>query len=105
MIIKRPFPPTPARGEPVRPAPAAGQPCRQPAGHRPAPLVERILSLKETCRLQARATYAVLVDAITSFFQGQQPDLSWINEELSTSPHPLSVRMRPARESNRRSFS
>ena len=51
--------------------------------------VERILSLKETCRLQARATYAVLVDAITSFFQGQQPDLSWINEELSTSPHPL----------------
>jgi len=51
--------------------------------------VERILSLKETCRLQARATYAVLVDAITSFFQGQQPDLSWINEEVSTSPHPL----------------
>jgi hypothetical protein len=35
--IKRPFPPTPARGEPARPAPAAGQPCRQPAGHRPAP--------------------------------------------------------------------
>jgi len=35
--IKRPFPPTPARGEPVRPAPAAGQPGRQPAGHRPAP--------------------------------------------------------------------
>jgi hypothetical protein len=35
--IKRPFPPTPARGEPVRPAPAAGQPCRQLAGHRPAP--------------------------------------------------------------------
>jgi transposase len=31
--------------------------------------VERILSLKETCRLHARATYAVLVDAITSFFQ------------------------------------
>jgi len=50
---------------------------------------ERILSLKETCRLQARATYAVLVDAITSFFHGQQPDLAWINEELSTSPHPL----------------
>jgi transposase len=35
--IKRPFPPTPARGEPTRPAPAAGQPWRQPAGHRPAP--------------------------------------------------------------------
>ena len=51
--------------------------------------VERILSLKETCRLQARATYAVLVDAITSFFHSQHPDLSWINEELSTSPYPL----------------
>jgi len=34
--IKRPFPPTPARGEHARHAPAAGQPCRQPAGHRPA---------------------------------------------------------------------
>jgi len=42
--------------------------------------VERILSLKETCRLRARATYAVLVDAVRSFFQGHQPDLSWINE-------------------------
>jgi transposase len=40
--------------------------------------VERILSLKETCRLQARATYAVLVDAVTSFFHRQHPDLSWI---------------------------
>jgi len=51
--------------------------------------VERILSLKETCRLHARATYTVLVDAITSFFLGQQPDLSWINAGVSTSPHPL----------------
>ena len=50
--------------------------------------VERILSLKETCRLQARATYAVLVDAMTSFFQGQQPDLSWLTEEMRTSAHP-----------------
>ena len=41
--------------------------------------VERLLSLKETCRLQARATYAVLVDAVSSFFHGEQPDLSWIN--------------------------
>ncbi len=51
--------------------------------------VERILSLKETCRLHARATYAVLVDAVTSFFQSQQPDLSWINEEVRTSSAPL----------------
>jgi transposase len=51
--------------------------------------VERILSLKETCRLHARATYAVLVDAITSFFHGQPPDLSWLNAGVSTSASPL----------------
>jgi transposase len=51
--------------------------------------VERILSLKETCRLHARATYAVLVDAVSSFFQSHQPDLSWITEAVSTSTHPL----------------
>jgi transposase len=51
--------------------------------------VERILSLKETCRLQAGSTYAVLVDAVTHFFQGQPPDLSWINAEVSTSTPPL----------------
>ena len=49
--------------------------------------VERILSLKETCRLQARATYTVLVDAVSSFFHGQPPDLSWINAGVSTSAH------------------
>jgi hypothetical protein len=51
--------------------------------------VERILSLKETCRLHARATYAVLVDALTRFFHDQPPDLSWLNAEGSTSPHLL----------------
>src|SRR5205085_1556352 len=50
--------------------------------------VERILSLKETCRLHARATYVVLVDAITSFFSDQPPDLSWITAGVSTSAHP-----------------
>jgi len=42
--------------------------------------VERILSLKETCRLRAVSTYQVLVDAVTSFFQGHQPDLAWLHE-------------------------
>ena len=51
--------------------------------------VERILSLRETCRLQAKSTYTVLVDAVTSFFAGQQPDLSWINTGGSMSAHPL----------------
>ena len=40
--------------------------------------VERILSLKETCRLRSMSTYEVLVDAISSFFGGQQPDLAWL---------------------------
>jgi hypothetical protein len=51
--------------------------------------VERILSFKETCRLQAKSTYDVLVDAVTSLFYGDQPDLSWINAGVSTSPAPL----------------
>jgi transposase len=38
--------------------------------------VERILSLKETCRLRSVATSHVLVEAIASFFTGQQPDLA-----------------------------
>jgi hypothetical protein len=41
-------------------------------------LAERMLSLKETCRLQAQSTDTGLVDAITRFFHGQQPDLSWL---------------------------
>src|SRR5262245_104132 len=50
--------------------------------------VERILSHEETCRLQARAPYGVLVDAVTRFFHGQHPNLSWINAEVSPPPHP-----------------
>ena len=38
--------------------------------------VERILSLRETCRLRAVSTYHVLVDAVSSFFCGQQPNLA-----------------------------
>jgi transposase len=34
--------------------------------------VERLLSLKETCRLRSVSTYEVLVDALRSFFGGQQ---------------------------------
>ena len=40
--------------------------------------VERILSLKESCRLKAKATFPVLVDCIKSYFQNTTPDLSWI---------------------------
>jgi len=40
--------------------------------------VERIVSLKETYRLRAMSTYKVLVDAVSSFFCGQEPDLAWL---------------------------
>jgi transposase len=40
--------------------------------------VERILSLRETCRLRGKPTFPVLVDAVTCSFNGQQPDVSWI---------------------------
>jgi transposase len=40
--------------------------------------VERILSLRQTCRLHAKSTFEVLVDAFTCFFKQQEPDLTWI---------------------------
>lgn len=40
--------------------------------------VERILSLRQTCRLQGKSTFTVLVEAMTSFFKEQDPDLAWI---------------------------
>ncbi|NTW38077.1 MAG: IS66 family transposase [Syntrophobacteraceae bacterium] len=40
--------------------------------------VERILSLRQTCRLHSKSTFRVLVDAIESHFNGREPDLSWL---------------------------
>ena len=40
--------------------------------------VERILSVRETCRLRGRPTFPVLVDAVTCYFNDQHPDVSWI---------------------------
>ncbi|MGC8493115.1 MAG: IS66 family transposase [Syntrophobacteraceae bacterium] len=42
--------------------------------------VERILSLRQTCRLHGKSTFDVLVDAMGCFFEGQRPDLSWISQ-------------------------
>lgn len=39
---------------------------------------ERMLSRRETCRLRGKPTFPVLVDAVTCYFNGQQPDVSWI---------------------------
>jgi transposase len=40
--------------------------------------VERILSLKETCRLKSKASFTVLVDLTQAYFKEQQPNLAWI---------------------------
>jgi len=40
--------------------------------------VERILSVRETCRLRGVPTFPVLADAVTYYFNGQPPDVSWI---------------------------
>jgi transposase len=40
--------------------------------------VERILSLRETCRLRGIPTFPILVEAVTCAFHGQPPDTSWI---------------------------
>jgi transposase len=41
--------------------------------------VERALSLRQTCRQLGHSTFGILVDAVTSFFQGRQPDLAWLS--------------------------
>lgn len=40
--------------------------------------VERILSLRQTTRFNNRSTFEVLVQAISSYFKKQNPDVSWI---------------------------
>ncbi|MBU4297657.1 MAG: transposase, partial [Proteobacteria bacterium] len=40
--------------------------------------VERILSLRQTCRLHNKPTFPILVDALTAHFRGHAPDISWI---------------------------
>jgi transposase len=40
--------------------------------------VERILSVRETCRLRGVPTFPVLVDAVTCSLNDQHPDVSWI---------------------------
>ena len=40
--------------------------------------VERTLSLRQTCRQLGQATFGVLIDAVTSAFEGRQPDLAWL---------------------------
>jgi transposase len=40
--------------------------------------VERILSLKETCRLKSKSSFLVLTDLVKAYFKDQKPNLAWI---------------------------
>jgi transposase len=40
--------------------------------------VERVLSLRHTCRIRGQPTFPILVDAVACLFKGEKPDLSWI---------------------------
>jgi transposase len=42
--------------------------------------VERILSLRQTCRLQGKRMFPILVEAIDCFFKEQKPDITWIEQ-------------------------
>jgi len=40
--------------------------------------VERILSFKQTCSIRSLNSFPILVDLMTSYFKGQDPDLAWL---------------------------
>jgi transposase len=48
--------------------------------------VERILSLRQTCRIQSKRTFPVLVDALRSSFKEEKPNLSWISPPQIQTP-------------------
>jgi len=45
--------------------------------------VERVLSLRQTCRLRGRPTFPILVEAVSCLFKGETPDLNWITPHES----------------------
>ena len=47
--------------------------------------VERILSLRQTCKLQCKSTFNVLVDAFSAYFKVQKPDLEWLTKPTAYS--------------------
>ena len=48
--------------------------------------VERILSVRQTCRLQGKRVYPVLVDAMRAFMHGTKPDLTWLHDLIPVTP-------------------
>ena len=45
--------------------------------------VERVLSLRHTCRIRGRPTFPMLGEAVSCLFKGEKPDLSWITQHAS----------------------
>jgi transposase len=45
--------------------------------------VERVLSLRHTCRIRGRPTFPLLVEAVACLFKSERPDLSWITQHES----------------------
>jgi transposase len=45
--------------------------------------VERVLSLRHTCRIRGQPTFPMLVEAVICLFKGQVPDLRWITRQES----------------------
>jgi len=46
---------------------------------------ERILSLRQTYKLQCKSTFNVLVDAFSAYFKGQKPNLEWLTKPAAYS--------------------
>ena len=40
--------------------------------------VERVLSLRQICRIRGRPTFPLLVEAVTCLFKGEVPELGWL---------------------------
>lgn len=45
--------------------------------------VERVLSLRHTCRIRGQPTFPLLVDAVSCLVKGERPDLSWLTQHES----------------------
>ena len=45
--------------------------------------VERVLSLRHTCRIRGRPTFPLLVEAVACLFKGERPELSWLPQQES----------------------
>lgn len=45
--------------------------------------VERVLSLRHTCRIRGRPTFPLRVEAVACLFTGERPDLRWLTQHES----------------------